>query len=121
MMRRPISALVPSLASGPSGSDVADRVAGDVRLERLAERKALVIFDAERPGLGAGAHPDGGERKDDEKTEADVAELPENFARAGGLKGVDEEQHAGDGADDGKRTDRGLSLALGSGIQRRAV
>ncbi len=91
----------------PERQHVADRIAGDVRLERLAEREALGIFHAQRPRLGANGHADGREREDDEEAEADLAELPEDFARAGGLQRVDEQQHAGDGGDDGDRVDSG--------------
>ena len=44
-------------------------------------------------------------RKHDEEAEADLAELPENFARTRSLKRVDEQQHAGDGGDNGDRVD----------------
>ena len=44
--------------------------------------------------------------------DADLAELPEDFARTGGLQRVDEQQHAGNGGDDGDRADSRRVTAL---------
>ena len=51
----------------------------------------------------------GRQRKDDDEAVADLAELPEDFARARGLQRIDEQQHARDGADDGERADSGCA------------